>query len=187
MFGLDDPQALLSSSSANPDYLVLPKCGSAALIGLVGTLLREAGKTAQIIALIESAKGVGALDEIASADHKPAALLFGAADMAADLGAETAWEPLTLGEVTHCSGERIRRNRSFGFTVFRYCRYRRPQTGNQSIRRVWDFTANVQIHSGTNPNHQCGPNPRRTTSRRSAPDTHRKPWGRRFYRPPDGG
>jgi (S)-citramalyl-CoA lyase len=93
MFGLDDLQALLSSS-ANPDYLVLPKCGSAALIGLVGTLLREAGKTARIIALIESAKGVGALGEIASAEPKPAALLFGAADMAADLGAETAWEPL---------------------------------------------------------------------------------------------
>ena len=93
MFGLDDLQALLSSS-ANPDYLVLPKCRSAALIGLVGTLLREAGKTAHIIALIESAKGVAALDEIASADPKPAALLFGAADMAADLGAETAWEPL---------------------------------------------------------------------------------------------
>jgi len=92
-FGLDDLQALLSSS-ADPDYLVLPKCGSSALIGWVGNLLREAGKTAQIIALIESAKGVGALDEIAGGDAKPAALLFGAADMAADLGAETAWESL---------------------------------------------------------------------------------------------
>lgn len=92
-FGLDDLQALLSSS-ADPDYLVLPKCGSSALIEWVGNLLREAGKTAQIIALIESAKGVGALDEIAGGDAKPAALLFGAADMAADLGAEAAWESL---------------------------------------------------------------------------------------------
>ena len=92
-FGLDDLQALLSSS-ADPDYLVLPKCGSSALIEWVANLLREAGKTAQIIALIESAKGVGALDEIAGGDAKPAALLFGAADMAADLGAETAWESL---------------------------------------------------------------------------------------------
>ena len=92
-FGLDDLQALLSSS-ADPDYLVLPKCGSSALIEWVGNLLREAGKTAQLIALIESAKGVGALDEIAGGDAKPAALLFGAADMAADLGAETAWESL---------------------------------------------------------------------------------------------
>src|SRR5271154_5477195 len=92
-FGFDDLQALLGSP-ADPDYLVLPKCGSSALIGLVGNLLREAGKTARIIALIESAKGVGALDEIVRGDAKPAALLFGAADMAADLGAETAWEPL---------------------------------------------------------------------------------------------
>jgi (S)-citramalyl-CoA lyase len=50
-FGLDDLQALLSSL-ANPDYLVLPKCGSSALIGLAGKLLREAGKTTQIIARI---------------------------------------------------------------------------------------------------------------------------------------
>jgi len=33
-----------------------------------------------------------------SRDAKPAALVFGASDMAADLGAETAWEPLPLGE-----------------------------------------------------------------------------------------
>jgi (S)-citramalyl-CoA lyase len=92
-FGFDDLQALLSSP-ADPDYLILPKCRSSTLIGLVGNLLREAGKTAQIIALIESAKGVSALDEIVRGDNKPAALLFGAADMAADLGAEIAWETL---------------------------------------------------------------------------------------------
>ena len=92
-FGLDDLRALLNSP-AKPDYLVLPKCDSSALIALVGNLLREAKKTAQIIALIESAKAIGALKEIAGAEAKPAALAFGAADMAADLGAETAWEPL---------------------------------------------------------------------------------------------
>jgi len=92
-FGLDDLRALLNSP-AKPDYLVLPKCDSSALIALVGNLLREAKKTAQIIALIESAKAIGALKEIASGEAKPAALVFGAADMAADLGAETAWEPL---------------------------------------------------------------------------------------------
>jgi (S)-citramalyl-CoA lyase len=92
-FGLDDLQALLSSS-ANPDYLILPKCNSSALIGLIGNLLREAKKTTQIIALIESATAVRALEEIVSGEVKPAALIFGAADMAADLGAETAWEPL---------------------------------------------------------------------------------------------
>jgi (S)-citramalyl-CoA lyase len=92
-FGLDDLQALLSSP-ANPDYLILPKCNSSALIGLVGNLLRQAKRTTQIIALIESAEAVRALEEIVSGKAKPAALIFGAADMAADLGAETAWEPL---------------------------------------------------------------------------------------------
>jgi len=92
-FGLDDLRALLNSP-AKPDYLLLPKCDSSALIALVGNLLREAKKTAQIIALIESAKAIGALKEIAGGEAKPAALVFGAADMAADLGAETAWEPL---------------------------------------------------------------------------------------------
>lgn len=92
-FGLDDVQGLLISS-ANPDYLILPKCNSSALIGLIGNLLRGTKRTTQIIALIESAKAVGALEEIVSGEVKPAALIFGAADMAADLGAETAWEPL---------------------------------------------------------------------------------------------
>jgi (S)-citramalyl-CoA lyase len=92
-FGLDDVQGLLISS-ANPDYLILPKCNSSALIGLIGNLLRGAKRTTQIIALIESAKAVRALDEIVSGEVKPAAFIFGAADMAADLGAETAWEPL---------------------------------------------------------------------------------------------
>jgi (S)-citramalyl-CoA lyase len=106
-FGLEDLQALLISS-ANPDYLILPKCNSSALIGLVGNLLRQAKRTTQIIALIESAKAVGALDEIVSGEVKPAALIFGAADMAADLGAETAWEPLLwvrsrIIEVTACA------------------------------------------------------------------------------------
>jgi (S)-citramalyl-CoA lyase len=92
-YGLDDLQAL-ASSSADPDFLLLPKCASSAVIELVGNLLREAGKKAQILALIESAKAVGALDEIVASDARPAALVFGAADMAADLGADTAWEPL---------------------------------------------------------------------------------------------
>lgn len=92
-FGIDDLQDFLNSP-AEPDYVVLPKCNSAALIGLVGNLLRETRKTTQIIALIESAKGVGALEQIAEGEAKPAALLFGAADMAADLGAQTSWEPL---------------------------------------------------------------------------------------------
>lgn len=92
-FGVDDLQCLLSSA-AEPDYVIVPKCDSSALVRLVRSLLREAKKTAQVIAMIESARAAEMLDEVVSDEVKPAALIFGAADMAADLGADTAWEPL---------------------------------------------------------------------------------------------
>ena len=66
--------------------MIVPKCDSSALVRLVGRLLQEAKKTAQIIALIESARAVEMLDEIVSGEVRPAAFIFGAADMAADLG-----------------------------------------------------------------------------------------------------
>jgi (S)-citramalyl-CoA lyase len=47
-FGLDDLQGLLGSA-AKPDYVVVPKCNSSALVGLVGNLLREAKKSTQVI------------------------------------------------------------------------------------------------------------------------------------------
>jgi (S)-citramalyl-CoA lyase len=81
-------------SPAAPDYIILPKCESPGFVSMVRSLLDQAAKETQIIALIESAKGVEALPDIVKSDVRPVALLFGAADMAADLGAETAWETL---------------------------------------------------------------------------------------------
>ena len=91
--GIEDLHSLLKSSAA-PDYIVLPKCDSPGLVSMLRSLLDQAAKETQIIALIESAKGVEAVPDIVKSDVRPVALLFGAADMAADLGAETAWETL---------------------------------------------------------------------------------------------
>jgi (S)-citramalyl-CoA lyase len=91
--GIEDLHSLLESSAA-PDYIILPKCDSPAFIRMVRTLLDQAAKKTEIIALIESAKGVEALPDIVKSDVKPVGLLFGAADMAADLGAKTTWETL---------------------------------------------------------------------------------------------
>ena len=44
--------------------------------------------------LIESARGLAALEAISTATPRLAGLMFGAADMSADLGAATAWQPL---------------------------------------------------------------------------------------------
>ena len=91
--GIEDLHSLLESSAAL-DYIILPKCDSPAFISMVRVLLDQAGKETEIIALIESAKGVEALPDIVKSDVKPVGLLFGAADMAADLGAKTTWETL---------------------------------------------------------------------------------------------
>jgi (S)-citramalyl-CoA lyase len=92
-FGLADLQALLESSAC-PDYLVLPKTESAAHLQILDRLLAEAGKATRLVALIESAHGLGASEAIAASTPRLEALLFGAADMSADLGAGTAWAPL---------------------------------------------------------------------------------------------
>src|ERR1700722_465468 len=92
-FGVADLQALLESE-ASPDYLVLPKSESAAHLQILDRLLGETNKITRLVALIESAKGLAAVEEIAASTPRLAALLFGAADMSADLGAATAWAPL---------------------------------------------------------------------------------------------
>jgi (S)-citramalyl-CoA lyase len=92
-FGLADLQALLESS-ARPDFLVLPKTESAAHLHILDRLLAEAGKATRLVALIESARGLAACEAIAASTPRLEALLFGAADMSADLGAGTAWAPL---------------------------------------------------------------------------------------------
>ena len=91
--GLDDLAALLDAE-ADPDFLVLPKIEAAADLLLVDRLLAAAGKHAVLVALIESARALAALDEIVAATPRLSGLMFGAADMAADLGAEVAWGPL---------------------------------------------------------------------------------------------
>lgn len=91
--GFEDLGAILGSA-ANPDFIFIPKCDSWGVVGLVDALLKESGKSTEVIALIESTTGVAALDRIPNSQPKPAALAFGAADMAADLGTQPDWSPL---------------------------------------------------------------------------------------------
>ncbi|MCG5241279.1 itaconate degradation C-C-lyase RipC [Azospirillum doebereinerae] len=92
-FGLEDLLGLVRSG-ARPDAVVLPKTESADVLQLVDRLFVEAGKPIRLVALIESARGVAEAAAIARATTRLDALFFGAADLAADLGAEIAWEPL---------------------------------------------------------------------------------------------
>jgi (S)-citramalyl-CoA lyase len=127
--GLTDLAALLQSAAV-PDYVVLPKVGSAAEVALVAAAIAESGKTTQLIGLLESAKGLLAVASIATAPGL-AGLFFGAGDMAAELGTASAWAPLAYARsavVAACAGYRRRSPwRSISALA------RRPQ----STRRKW--------------------------------------------------
>jgi (S)-citramalyl-CoA lyase len=93
--GISDLDALLGSSAA-PDFLVLPKTETAGHLQILDRLLTSAGKATRLIGLIESAHALAAVEVIATATPRLAGLMLGAADMAADLGSATAWEPLAF-------------------------------------------------------------------------------------------
>jgi (S)-citramalyl-CoA lyase len=91
--GISDLDALLGSS-VTPAFLVLPKTETSGHLQILDRLLTASGKDTKLIGLIESARGLAALEAIATATPRLAGLMLGAADMAADLGAATAWQPL---------------------------------------------------------------------------------------------
>ncbi|HSZ52344.1 MAG TPA: itaconate degradation C-C-lyase RipC [Caulobacteraceae bacterium] len=91
--GMADLTALLEAAVA-PDYLVLPKTESPDHVRILDRLLTAAALDARIVGIVETARGLAQADAIAAASGRLYGLLFGAADMAADLGAEEAWEPL---------------------------------------------------------------------------------------------
>jgi (S)-citramalyl-CoA lyase len=93
--GIADLDALLGSTAA-PDFLVLPKTETAGHLQILDRLLTAAGKDTRLIGLIESARGLAAVEAIAAATPRLAGLMLGAADMAADLGSATAWAPLAF-------------------------------------------------------------------------------------------
>jgi (S)-citramalyl-CoA lyase len=93
--GISDLDALLGSKAA-PDFLVLPKTETAGHLQILDRLLTAAGKGARLVGLIESARGLAAEEAIAAATSRLFGLMLGAADMAADLGAAVAWEPLAF-------------------------------------------------------------------------------------------
>lgn len=103
--GIDDLQALLADGVAL-DYLVLPKTESDGHVLVLDRLLAAAGKPTRLIGLIESVRGIQAVERIAGASPRLAGLMLGAADMAADLGCATEWEPLAATRsrlVTACA------------------------------------------------------------------------------------
>ncbi|MFC6755648.1 MULTISPECIES: HpcH/HpaI aldolase/citrate lyase family protein [Haloarcula] len=94
--GAADDVAVALSGVA-PDSVLLPKTSGAEDVTRLATLLSEAGVDCPILALVESAAGVLHAEEIAAHDSTDA-LVFGAEDLAGDVGATRTAEG---GELTH--------------------------------------------------------------------------------------
>ena len=84
----------LRGCGADPFYLVLPKIDSPGHLQIIDRLLTTAGKAARIVAQIESAQGLSQVESIVAATPRLAGLMFGTADMAADLGSDLTWNSL---------------------------------------------------------------------------------------------
>ena len=91
--GLRDLLAILESG-ARVDALMLPKVESAEDVRIVLEVLGERHAAVVFLVLIETARGLACVEEIAAASPRVAALVFGAADFSADLGGSMDWEHL---------------------------------------------------------------------------------------------
>ncbi len=82
----DDLEAVLGESDGRLDSVMLPKAESAADVDRLVSHLSGYDVTLPVLALVESARGVLEADAIAAVDATDA-LVFGAEDLAADVGA----------------------------------------------------------------------------------------------------
>ena len=89
--GLKDLLAF-RASARRPKVVMLPKTESVAEVEIAVRHLKDEGRDGpQIVALIETGRGLGAAETIA-AHPSVAAIAFGGADLAADLHANLTWE-----------------------------------------------------------------------------------------------
>lgn len=90
--GLNDVLAVCRAQAA-PEWLLVPKVESPAVVELLSGWLRSAGGvTPRLVALVETPLGIERATEIARAPL--AALMLGGADLSVELGARFDWEGL---------------------------------------------------------------------------------------------
>lgn len=84
--GLRDLAALAGLAKGGADIVVAPKIEYPADLAVISHVLDDAGSPAQLVALIETPRGMARAHEIADATPRLIGLLYGAADYAATLG-----------------------------------------------------------------------------------------------------
>ncbi|MBJ6765953.1 CoA ester lyase [Myxococcaceae bacterium JPH2] len=91
--GLRDVLALLESG-ARPRVIMLPKVEAPAEVQQLDELLAARMPDVALMAIIETPRGVEAVDAIVTACERLRGIIFGAADLSAQLGVPLTWEPM---------------------------------------------------------------------------------------------
>ncbi|NMP32026.1 CoA ester lyase [Thalassotalea sp. M1531] len=84
-------QDLVAIAKAKPAYIMLAKCGSAEQISMAA---KACSPKTKLIGLIETIEGLEQAFQIATGSDKVAALMFGGADMSAELRCDFSYQPL---------------------------------------------------------------------------------------------
>ena len=92
-FGRADLDAICAASAA-PDAIMLPKVDGPEDVLAVEGVLQEGGLRVPLIPMIETARGLAAVEEIATCSSSSSALLFGGVDLSTELGASIGWDEL---------------------------------------------------------------------------------------------
>ncbi|MGY6251415.1 HpcH/HpaI aldolase/citrate lyase family protein [Bosea thiooxidans] len=91
--GIEDLRACLALGDRIAG-VILPKVDGADEIRLAATLAEEASSSIELLAIIETAKGLAEVAGIATAHPRLRGLVFGGFDLSTALGCAMAWEPL---------------------------------------------------------------------------------------------
>ena len=140
--GLDD-LAALADGRLPADGLVLPKVESARDIEIVRQLDPRPARA--LMAAVESAAGIDNARAIAAALGEGDALVFGGAELAADLGAAFAWEPLLAARCALVRAAAAARLPAFDVP---FLKIDAPEALAEEARRVRDlgFSGKLAIH-----------------------------------------
>ena len=84
----------IRESGIHPDIFVMPKVQSPEEVEILESHLVGPQADILLVALIETGKGLQLADKIAKSGTRLKALVFGGADLAADMGAVLEWEPM---------------------------------------------------------------------------------------------
>lgn len=86
----------LADAAPQSGALMLPKVESAAELQLVASILDQLGSETGLIALIETAKGLSAVESIVGATDRLWAIMFGGVDLSASLGAKMGSDTMRM-------------------------------------------------------------------------------------------